>query len=196
VEISHGGKVDFPRAGGAETDAKLLGSFVCTGDRAAMDVLFSRHAEDACRLALRFLRNHCDAEDAVQTAFLDILTRAARHRRGRSVRSWIMGFVVNTCRNKLREERHRRERQKLVAGANAARGMSKDFEPDRECYQMALIEIEALPQHYREPMRLHFVEGLASCDVAAVLRQPAGTIRSRLSRGLSQLRGTRYAAVE
>ena len=54
-------------------DAALLRAFCERGDRQAMNALFARHADAAYRTALRLCRNAADAEDAVQTAFIEVL---------------------------------------------------------------------------------------------------------------------------
>jgi RNA polymerase sigma-70 factor, ECF subfamily len=169
-------------------DAELLRLFVCRGDRNAMDALLSRHAAAAFRLARRFLRNSADAEDAVQSAFVELLMHAAKYRHGAEVKTWIMSFVVNICRNKSREELHRAERQYVAARRRAEQTAPCRDESERELYQSVLFEIDNLPVHYRAPLWLRYVEGLTSADVAATLKHPPCTVRCHLARGLEQLR--------
>src|SRR5262245_13047771 len=79
-----------------QTDnAALLRAFTERGDRQAMSVLFARHADSAYRVALRCCRNAADAEDAVQTAFIEVLRHSAKYRGESAVSAWIFGFVVN-----------------------------------------------------------------------------------------------------
>ena len=83
-------------------DAALLRAYSERGDRQAMNALFARHADSAYRVALRCSRNAADAEDAVQTAFIEVLRHAAQYRGESAVRAWIFGFVVNATRHKAR----------------------------------------------------------------------------------------------
>src|SRR6516164_8613738 len=92
-------------------DIVLLRAFVERRDREAMGKLFERHAHAAYRLALNYLENADDAEDAVQTAFVSILGCADQYQAESSVRVWIMGFVLNRCRKLIRTEKSREARE-------------------------------------------------------------------------------------
>src|SRR5437763_9992572 len=137
-------------AGNVETsqadDAALLRAFSERGDRQAMNVLFARHADAAFRVALRCCRNAADAEDAVQTAFIEVLRHAAKYRGESAVRAWIFGFIVNACRHKAREEGRRavREERASVPG---------EITPDDRAMQDAVRHaVHDLPEHYRLPV--------------------------------------------
>lgn len=161
-------------------DASLLRAFCERGDRQAMNSLFARHADAAYRTALRLCRNAADAEDAVQTAFIEVLRRAAQFRGESAVKPWILGFVVNATRHKAREEGRRGAREERAARSEAAPAAPGASEV-REA-------VQKLPDHYRAPVWLHYCEGLSSGEVAQALSLPENTVRSQLSRGVEQLR--------
>src|SRR5688572_22508112 len=164
-------------------DAAWLARFIERGDRAAMGLLFARHADGAYRLALRIRGNAADAEDAVQVAFIEVLRQAAKYRGASSVRSWIFGFVVNACRHKAREESRRAAREERAAAGEAAPPAS------REIQAAVRSAVQELPDPYRVPVWLHYCEGLSSGEVADSLGLSENTVRSQLSRGVDQLRG-------
>src|SRR6185295_10127387 len=156
------------------------------GSRAGLDALFSRHADAAYRFALRLCRRPADAEDILQTAFLEVLRHAAQFRGESSVKSWILGFVLNASRSKAREESRRRARQE-----RAAAGVHPSFSAssaDPEAADRVREALEELPEHYRSPVWLHYGEGLSPGEVASVLNLPAETVRKQLSRGIDRLR--------
>jgi RNA polymerase sigma-70 factor (ECF subfamily) len=163
-------------------DAALLRAYAERGDRQALNVLFARHADAAYRVALRCCRNDADAEDAVQTAFIEVLRHAAKYRGESAVRAWMFGFVVNACRHKAREEGRRaaREERASVSGELPAEDGTV-----REAVRGAVRE---LPEHYRLPVWLHYCEGLSSPEVADALSLSENTVRSQLSRGVEELR--------
>lgn len=171
-------------AAGAPDDASLLRGFVERGDRAAMGLLFTRHADAAYRVALRLCRNSADAEDAVQSAFIEVLRAAAKYRGESAVRAWILGFVVNACRHKAREEGRRAAREARAARPEGLPAGAAGPEV-REVVRRALQD---LPEPYRLPLWLHYGEGLTSIEVADTLGLSENTVRSQLSRGLEQLR--------
>ena len=163
-------------------DAALLRAFSERGDRQAINVLLARHADAAYRVALRCCRNAADAEDAVQTAFIEVLRHAAKYRGESAVRAWIFGFIVNACRHKAREEGRRaaREEKASVSGELPAADLAL-----QDAVRSAVRE---LPEHYRLPVWLHYCEGLSSPEVADALSLSENTVRSQLSRGVEELR--------
>jgi len=163
-------------------DAALLRAFSERGDRQAINVLLARHADAAFRVALRCSRNTADAEDAVQTAFIEVLRHAAKYRGESAVRAWIFGFIINACRHKAREEGRRaaREERASVSGVLAAE--------DRALQDAVRAAVRDLPEHYRLPVWLHYCEGLSSPEVADALSLSENTVRSQLSRGVEELR--------
>src|SRR6185295_5034886 len=163
-------------------DAALLRAFSERGDRQAMNVLFARHADAAFRVALRCCRNAADAEDAVQTAFIEVLRHSAKYRGESAVRAWIFGFVVNATRHKAREEGRRAAREERAS-------VTGELAPDDRALQDAVRHaVHDLPEHYRLPVWLHYCEGLSSPEVADALSLSENTVRSQLSRGVEELR--------
>src|SRR5579862_2916441 len=163
-------------------DAALLRAYAERGDRQALNVLFARHADAAYRVALRCCRNDADAEDAVQTAFIEVLRHAAKYRGESAVRAWMFGFVVNACRHKAREEGRRAAREERASVSGELPAEDGAF---REAVRGAVRE---LPEHYRLPVWLHYCEGLSSPEVADALSLSENTVRSQLSRGVEELR--------
>jgi RNA polymerase sigma factor (sigma-70 family) len=175
------------RAGiSGDDDLALLRGFVERGDRAALGALFSRHADTAYRFALRLCRYPADAEDVLQGAFLEVFRRASAFRGESSVRSWILGFVLNLSRNKAREEARRKARQERTAAETPS--ASPEAAVDPEVAARVRRAVDELPEHYRAPVWLHYGEGLSPAEVAVVLDLPKDTVRKQLSRGIEQLR--------
>jgi RNA polymerase sigma-70 factor (ECF subfamily) len=168
-------------------DLELLRLFAERGDRAALGALFSRYTDPAYRFALRLCGRPADAEDALQTAFLEVFRHAANFRGESSVKTWILGFVLNACRSKAREETRRRSRQERAASAGETAAKGGDI-VDQEMANQVREAVEELPEHYRSPVWLHYAEGLSPAEVGAVLNLSADTVRKQLSRGIDRLR--------
>ncbi|HVE42640.1 MAG TPA: sigma-70 family RNA polymerase sigma factor [Planctomycetota bacterium] len=168
-------------------DLELLRLFAERGDRAALGALFSRYADPAYRFALRLCGRPADAEDAIQSAFLEICRHAANFRGDSSVKTWILGFVLNACRSKAREETRRRSRQERAATVKESSAAGGEA-IDQETADQVREAVEELPEHYRSPVWLHYAEGLSPAEVGAVLNLPADTVRKQLSRGIDRLR--------
>jgi RNA polymerase sigma-70 factor (ECF subfamily) len=175
-------------------DAALLRRFAERHDREAVGKLFSRHADAVYRVAWRYAGNETDAEDIVQTAFLQILRKPDQFRGESSVRAWIMGIVVNVSRMKFRGESRRREREGRAAVDQEAVRQPEAISThpgaldNRELQQALLRAVETLPERYRLPVWLHYLEGFVFKDVATILDVPEKTVRSQIRRALIRLR--------
>jgi RNA polymerase sigma-70 factor (ECF subfamily) len=167
-----------------ESDAELLQRYVTARDTAALEALFRRHAPAAYRFACRFLDDPADAEDAVQTAFVDVIRLASQFRGESSVKTWILGNVVSACRHKAREEARREAREMRAAALTV--GTASEI--DAETKEAARRAVDGLPEHYRLPIWLHFFEGLSAAEVALALQTTENTVRSQVRRGLDVLR--------
>ena len=169
-------------------DAELLRQYAATGAPELMGEVFTRHADSAYRIARCILRHSSDAEDAVQTAFLNVLRSRAELRnpeKEESVKAWLLKSVVNACRMRVREETARRRREAAVAGDRPA---AADPNSASELGDRAVEAARGLAELYRLPVWMHYLEGLPFKDVAAALALPEATVRSQASRGIEQLR--------
>ena len=177
---------------GACDDSELMRRYIQSGDCDAMDSLFRFHADGAFRLALRWCGNPADAEDVVQTAFLQVLKQAAQYRGQSCVRGWIMSIVINTCRMKIRDCIHRRARE-----ATAIQEQTTAAVPDKareELASAAVGAVSGLDERYRLPIWLHYLEGMSFKEVADALLLKEGTVREQARRGIEQVRQSLTAA--
>jgi RNA polymerase sigma factor (sigma-70 family) len=170
----------------ADADRALLDAFCRNHDREAMSQLLRKHAEGAFRVALRMTGNAADAEDAVQDAFIRSMVHARSYRGAGTVRSWLVAIVANTCRERARAEATRRRREQYVAKqqpADSGRGPEES-----ELREQVANSLATLPEHYRLPVTMRYVDELSFSDIAAALGIKEKSIRTRVSRGLERLR--------
>jgi RNA polymerase sigma-70 factor (ECF subfamily) len=167
--------------------------------RAYQDRLFS--------FALRLTGRREDAEEVAQDAFVRAyraLTAYPPERiRQMALRAWLYQVTLNVARN-----RYRGKRLRLVSLDHplSPRGETAWEAPDSEearpdsVYergrQRADMEtlVATLPERYRAPILLRYVEGLRLEEVARVLGQPLGTAKSNVHRGVNALREARIAS--
>ena len=162
-------------------------------DVAALAVLYDRHATGVYRLACHICRNRADAEDVVQEVFLQVWQQASRFDHTRScVESWLLMItrsraldrVRRTCSRSLREE-GLTHAEDLLAGPEWA----SDLELIREENGRGVRhEFEALPVIQRIAVELAFYEGLTHSEIADVLCQPLGTVKTRIRVAIRRMR--------
>jgi RNA polymerase sigma-70 factor (ECF subfamily) len=169
----------------ADEDASLLKLWLDGYDRDALGQALGRHADVVYRVAKRMLGNASDAEDAVQTAYVHAIAQARGFDRRSTVRSWLIGIVINVCRKKLRWSTVRRAHLERVRSE-----LTKSAPPEVNAEAAAALEsaLAELPDHERLPVLLHAVEDMSFADIAAALSRSENTVRSQARRGLERLR--------
>ena len=180
----------------AGNEAILLAS-ARAGDPAAFESLVMPHWDALFRVTRRILRNREDAEDAVQTAFLDAF-RNLNGFQGRSqFSSWLTRIAINAALMRLRvNQREPKTSLDEVAetGAAPTRFHPVETRPNPEQEYLSkegrnLLEkgLKKLRPLYVEVVRLHGLQGLSAKEAAEMLEVPVGTVKARLHRARVQL---------
>jgi RNA polymerase sigma factor (sigma-70 family) len=172
------------------TDGELLERFIAVRDDAAFEALVERHGPMVLRICLAALTDPHDAQDAFQATFLVLVRQAGSVRKRDSVASWLFG-VAGRVAARARTDAARRRRHEWKAAQTAAAARSDDDEIDDRPDPALLVheEVARLPDKYREAVVLCYLEGHTYEAAARRLRRPVGTVKVRLSRARSLLRG-------
>jgi RNA polymerase sigma factor (sigma-70 family) len=164
------------------SDRDLLARFLDANDEAAFTALVERHGPMVLGVCRRALRNHHDAEDACQATFLVLARKAASVRKQTSLSSWLHGVACRTSSN-LRREQERRARRE--------RGVEPPAPADVRWQEVQVLldeELGQLPERYRSPLVLCYLDGKTRDEAAAQLGLRPGTLHGRLERGRELLR--------
>jgi len=138
--------------------------------------------EPAYRFAFGMLHDREAAEDAVQESAYRAWTRLENLRPGWGMRPWFFGIVANQCRTT------RRNRWWSVVKLEAPWRTITSPEDDIVRGADLRRALRRLPTKRLEAIVLHYYVGLTLEEVASVTRVPIGTVKSRIYRGLKQLR--------
>jgi RNA polymerase sigma factor (sigma-70 family) len=168
-----------------QSDGALLERFIGGPSdvaEAAFTVLVERHGAMVRRTCRQVTGDYHDAEDAAQATFL-VLARSARSVRSTdSLSGWLHGVAcrVSARANADAARRRVRERRAAERAANA----SARREPWLEVHE----ELARLPERYRLPLVLCYLDGLSYVQAAQQLHCPVRTLQTRLARGRERLR--------
>jgi RNA polymerase sigma factor (sigma-70 family) len=157
----------------------------------AFAALVERHGPMVLRVCRAVLGDRHEAEDAFQATFLVLASRARSIRRGDSVGSWLHGValrVANRARWRAARRRHHERRHAEMTAATGADPTSGGRPPD-DVDGVLHEEIGRLPEKYRRPVVLCYLEGLTHDQAADRLGWPVGTVRRRLAGARDRLRG-------
>jgi RNA polymerase sigma-70 factor (ECF subfamily) len=158
------------------------------GDRAAFRRLYQASAAKLYGVALRILKRGDWAEEVVQECFVSIWARAGDYRAGLSApMTWMTSIVRNRCLDWLRRPAPEVSSDMLDEvegdhpGPLAALERVKDAEALARC-------LGALDARQRQAIALAFYDGLSHTELASHLRQPLGTVKTWVRRGLLRLK--------
>ncbi|MCC6164779.1 MAG: sigma-70 family RNA polymerase sigma factor [Acidobacteria bacterium] len=160
--------------------------------------LVRRHQRKATRIALYYLRESAEADEAVQDAFVKAYTHLRDFEYGRSFEVWFTRILVNTCLDRVKA-RGRRARWMIAADdlgdASPLERVSvpRESTPEalalrRERGARLLDAIERLPERQRTVVLMSQIEGASTREVSEMTGLRETTIRVHLFRALRRLR--------
>lgn len=152
------------------------------GSREAAGELFRRHWEPVWKAAYALLSRRALADDVAQETFVRAFAALEQFDERRPLGPWLKRIAVNRAIDELRSER----RLHLVEAKEAATGESRIER--RESEDAVVAAVRRLDVGKRVVVVLHFWLGYSLRQVAEVLALPPGTVASRLSRALAELR--------
>jgi RNA polymerase sigma factor (sigma-70 family) len=174
-------KVAAVQTGRGLGDRELLARFVGAQDEAAFTVLVERHGPMVLGVCRRALGNAHDAEDALQATFMVLARKAVSIRQTASLGSWLHRVAGSVAAN-LRRERSRRWRRERAAPSRVPPDPA--IEVNWREVQTALDEeLQRLPERYRGPLILCYLDGQPRDEAARQLGLSLGALRGLLDRG-------------
>lgn len=175
-------------AGGPDevSDGDLLGRFAKDRDEAAFELLVWRHGPMVLGLCQRLLQQEQDAEDVFQASFLTLARKAASIGKREALPSWLYKVAYRiACR----------ARGKIALCVNHTTHVGELAAPHaesdviwRDLRGVLDQEVAGLPEAYRRPIVLCYLEGKSNDEAARLLGCPKGTLSARLARARDRLR--------
>lgn len=160
------------------------------GDRPAFTELYRLSAPKLFGLALRILKTRALAEEALQEAFVRVWRHAAEYRpdRGQAF-TWMASILRHHSLDLIRRSgREMQADDTLFAAVPDERAepalawsQAREAQALRNCLQ-------TLEADQRQSLLLAYYDGMTHVELAARLRQPLGTVKSWIRRGLERLR--------
>jgi|SRR5579864_2267094 len=153
------------------------------GDRQAFDDLVTPLMPQGFRLAYGMLFDREAAQDAVQEAALRAWRKLANVRPDAEIRPWFLAIVANKCRD--------------VAGGRWRSVLKFAVSPEQQTggHEDRVVvgadvraALRRLPFEQREVLVLRYYGDLSVDEIAAIVHVPAGTVKSRINRGIAAMR--------
>jgi RNA polymerase sigma-70 factor (ECF subfamily) len=170
--------------------AELLAA-TANGDRAAFARLYELSAPKLFGVALRIVRRQDWAEDVLQECYVRIWSHAGEYRPGLAApMTWMASIVRNRCLDWLRRPNPEvADEDGAIAAATESANPGPLAELERAGDAQALARcMQALEAKQRQAIALAFFEGLSHSELASHMREPLGTVKTWVRRGLLRLK--------
>lgn len=155
-----------------------------------LELAVRQHARLVYRVAYSVLRNHHDAEDATQEAFVRVLRYRRKLAEVRDLRTWLarIAWRVAVGRRRTAAEVPLEELAEVAIQIRSHAAAADDQVAGKEMAGLLETMITALPRKLRDPLTLSTVEEMSAADIAQVLEIKESVVRSRLFRARRILR--------
>jgi len=171
------------------SDAQLVTS-VARYNEVALAEVYRRHGGAVYGLARRVLNNTAEAEDVTQEVFLRLWNEPERYDPARgSLRTFLLAQAHGRAVDAVRSSNSRRLRE----ARDAMRTAESAYDMQHEVWDLAVAEQVAramgeLPEEERRAIELAYFGGRTYREVATLLDQPEGTVKSRIRNGMRRMR--------
>ena len=172
------------------SDAQLV-THVARYSQAALAEVYRRHGGAVFGLASRVLNSRAEAEDVTQEVFVRLWNAPERFDPTRgSLRAYLMTMAHGRAVDAVRALSAARRRE----AADATRSFSPAPDVAQRAWDAVVSEqvgvaLAALPEPERRAIELAYFEGHTYVEVARILDEPEGTIKSRIRSGMRRMRG-------
>lgn len=159
-------------------------------DPEAQRRLFQRYRSRVFRLAMFMSRNSADAAEITQDVFFNVYSGLPRFRGEATFDTWLYRIVRNACRDHARKSRRFLLLDSAFWSSRTSQVVAPEHgAPSNGAREVVRSAIASLPEKFRIPVVLRYVEDLSYEEISEVLDCPPGTVAARLSRAHKMLAG-------
>jgi RNA polymerase sigma-70 factor (ECF subfamily) len=176
-----------------QSDEKLVLALV-EGDHDAITILFDRYARLVFRVAERILRDSGEAEEILQTVFLDVFQSAGKFDPARgSVRIWLLQYAYHRSirRKRQLESRHFYDAEQIdsviseIIQHSPRRALNLS---PAEVSRLLNQSLALIDERQRKTIEMTYFDGFTADEIAERTGESVSVVRHNLYRGLAKLR--------
>jgi RNA polymerase sigma-70 factor (ECF subfamily) len=171
-------------------EAGLLGQ-IATGDESAFEQLYRKYSGPLFSLGLRMLENEKEAEEALQDTFVKLWNKADSYdaRKSRPF-TWSVTIMRRTCIDRIRKNNRRPVATTLEEVRASQWAIQETVRKTTELndeVDRVKAAMQTIPPHQKQALELALFSGMTHTEIAENLKQPLGTVKTWLRRGMFQL---------
>ena len=174
-------------------DEQLL-TLITNGEKDALECIYVRYSPSVYSLARYMLKNETLAEEITQEVFLALWQKASTFNPQRgSPKAWLMSIAHHRVIDHVRSAKRARESTDRVArdlfNLQSLFQVHTEDEAQRNLDRQEVIKsLESLPEEQKKVIIMAYFEGYSQSEIAKILNQPLGTVKTRLRLALQKLR--------
>ncbi|MBN2899594.1 MAG: sigma-70 family RNA polymerase sigma factor [Clostridia bacterium] len=180
----------------SDNEALLL-ERIKKGDITSFELLIADYQVYAYNIAYRMLGNEEDAKDITQEALIKVYKSINKFKGTSSFSTWLYRIVMNTCKDELKKRKEVMisldKEIETGEGTMAMEIGDERLNPSKiveknEITHMVQDAISRLPEDNRMVVVLRDIQGLSYEEISEVIKEPIGTVKSRINRGRNMLK--------
>jgi RNA polymerase sigma-70 factor, ECF subfamily len=175
-------------------DQELIGLVrqIASGDQSALATLYDSTNRLIFGLILRVLGDAGTAEEVLLDVYSQVWRQAATYDTDRGAPlAWLTTIARSRAIDRLRsgwQDQRRKEPLEVVGDAPDGAASPEDMTVAAERQQFVRQALAQLAPEQREVIELAYYSGLSHSEIAAKLKQPLGTVKTRTRLGMIKLR--------
>ncbi len=178
----------------AASDEELMAALAQGNSGHALQALYDRYRALLRSVVMRIMQDEAEADDILQDVFIQVWGRASNYSpdKGR-LQAWLIVMARRRAWDRLRQRyAYRRmtttfeEQERPFDGSRGKCHVEQEV-GSNDLRDVLCQMLRKLPQEQAEAVELAFFEGRSQRDIAAYLRLPLGTVKTRIELGLSKL---------
>lgn len=161
------------------------------GDETALAVLYDRYGRLVYTLAWRIVWDTAAAEEVTLDVFTQVWQKASAYQAARApVRAWLIRLTRHRAIDRLRYERIRPTLEPLTEPVKGSTPPTIEAALEQQARQgQVRTALSQLPPEQQAVLQLAYYQGLSQAQIAAHLKLPLGTVKTRVRLALQKLRG-------
>lgn len=167
------------------------------GDINSFELLIADYQVYAYNVAYRMIGNEEDAKDITQEALIKVYKSIHKFKGTSSFSTWLYRIVMNTCKDELKKRKEvmisldkeiETSEGRMTVEIGDERHNPAEVMERKEISHVVQEAIGELPDANRMVIVLRDIQGLSYEEISEVVKEPIGTVKSRISRGRSMLK--------
>jgi RNA polymerase sigma factor (sigma-70 family) len=174
-----------------ESDKQLIEEYVSNKSERAATQFVRKYQNFVYSIAIRYMKNHDDADDAAQEAFIKALANLHKFRGDSNLRTWLYRITANVCTNYLRKKK---VMSIFSSGDDYSLNQieSGEFLPDQKVenseFELEFMAILGkLPKKQRETFALRYFDGLPYEEISQMLGTSVGGLKANYHQAVKKL---------